>query len=171
MRTAVTIIATAGLALLAAACGGSAGSPGTSTQENGAIAWTHCMRSHGLSNLADETTNTIKIPSAQQLGVSSSQLQAAETACQHLLPNGGQPPTQAEVQQQLDGMRSFSHCMRSHGIPSWPDPTIGANGKPGFDLIGIRGIPDENSPQFQSAIHKCGRLVPKSVGGIPVRQP
>ncbi|MGH3431164.1 MAG: hypothetical protein ACRDQZ_26950 [Mycobacteriales bacterium] len=168
MRAAAATIATAVLAVLAAGCGGSPGTPSSaaSTQENGALAWSHSMRSNGVANLPDQTRSTIKIPSAQQFGVSTSQLQAAEAACQHLLPNGGQPPNQAEQQRQLSGMRRFSRCMRSHGISSWHDPTIGSDGKPGFNPVGIQGIPDQSSPQFQTRSTNAGDSYPNRSKGF-----
>jgi hypothetical protein len=138
-----------------------------STPEAGALAWSHCMRSHGVLDLHDQTSN-IKIPTAQQLGVSSSVLQGAETGCRQLLPNGGQPPSQAEREQQLSGMRRFAECMRAHGVPDWPDPTIGPGGKPRFDLLDLQPPLDPDSPQAQRATRECGHLVPRAVGGIPV---
>jgi hypothetical protein len=129
------------------------------------------MRSNGVPNLPDPTGNKIKIPSAQQLGVGSSQLQAAEDACQHLLPAGAnEVPTGAQLQQALSGMRRFAQCMRTHGVPNWPDPTIGSEGRPSFNLVGIKGL-DSSSPQTQNAIHECGHLVPKSLGGIRISGP
>ena len=38
------------------------------------------------------------------------------------------------VQQMLTADRKFAQCMRSHGVPNWPDPTIGANGGPVFKV-------------------------------------
>jgi hypothetical protein len=61
--------------------------------------------------------------------------------------------------------------MRSHEEPNWPDPTTGSDGNPSFNLIGIHPPVDTSSPQFQDALHACGHLVPKSLGGIRVRQP
>jgi hypothetical protein len=126
------------------------------------------MRSRGVLDIPDQTSSNIKIPTAQQLGISSSLLQAAENACKQLLPNGGRAPSQAEQQQQLSGMRRFAECVRAHGEPDWPDPTIGPDGKPRFDLLDLQPPLDPDSPQAQSATRECGHLVPKAVGGIPV---
>jgi hypothetical protein len=51
-----------------------------------------------------------------------------------------------------------SECMRSHGVPSFPDPKGG-----GFDLNGS-GI-DPQSPAFQAAQKRCFKLLP---GGGPL---
>ncbi|MGH2849222.1 MAG: hypothetical protein ACRDLP_01240 [Solirubrobacteraceae bacterium] len=132
------------------------------------------MRSNGVRDYPDPTGGTA-LPSGlpkvdlQQLGVSGSQFQAAERACAHLLPNGGHL-TQAASQQMLSRMLGFSGCMRSHGVPSWPDPVSGRDGKPSFNLLDIHPPIDNASPQFQRALHECGHLVPRSLGGIPVRQ-
>jgi hypothetical protein len=165
-----------GVVVLAAACSGrppSTGSGGSSdaggSQSSRLLVFAQCMRSHGVPNFPDPTSD-LKFPTAQQLGVSSSRYQAAEGACQHLLPNGGSIAP-AEAQQMLPAMRRFSQCMRSHGVPNWPDPTIGSDGKPGFDLIGVQPPIDTSSPQFASKEHDCGHLVPSQLGGIPVRQP
>jgi hypothetical protein len=186
-RTAAAVVASAGLAALAAGCGGSNGghaaqlgpsavkgdasSAAASTQTSRALAWARCMRANGVPDIPDPTGPIVKIPTADALGVGSSRLQAAESTCRRLLPNGGEPPNQAEQQQLLRGMLSFSRCLRSHGVSDWPDPTIGREGRPDFDLVGIHGIPDESSPQFQTAMHSCEHLVPKALGGIPVEQP
>ena len=178
-RIAAAIIATAGLALLVSACG--SGSPSTtvagrsSTARGSAnsqlVAFSRCMRSNRVPNFPDPQrgqTNA-KFPGAQQLRVSSSQYLAAEGACAHLLPNAGQA-TPAASAQMLSKMVLFSQCMRSHGVPNWPDPTSGPDGTPGFNLVGINGIPEQSSPEFQNAIHECGHLVPHALGGIRVRQ-
>jgi hypothetical protein len=44
--------------------------------------------------------------------------------------------------------QTFSACMRSHGVPSFPD----ANTEGSIDAAGI----DETSPAFRAAYHSCG---------------
>ena len=131
------------------------------------------MRSRGMPDFPDPqpgATNA-KFPSVQQLGVSSSVYQAADSACQHLLPAGTDdqfPP--AEVQQLLIGMRQFSQCMRSHGVPDWPDPTTGSEGRPEFPLAEVPGH-DRNywrSAQVMTISGECAHLMPSALGGIPV---
>jgi len=133
------------------------------------------MRSYGVPNFPDPQpgANNAKFPSAQQLGVSSSQYQADENACQHLLPAGANdqfPP--AEVPLLLSGMREFSQCMRSHGVPNWPDPTTDSEGRPVFDL-GSHGIThsESRSSQITTKEQECSHLLPRALGGgegIPI---
>lgn len=54
---------------------------------------------------------------------------------------------------------AFAQCMRTHGVPSWPDPgtdgTFNLTDVPG---IGHHGAPD--SPQIQAAENACAYLAP-----------
>ena len=166
--------AAAGVALLAVACGGSptskvaqVGSTATQTstssnastgsaQRNGAVAFSRCMRSHGVPSFPDPTRGG-EIPkvSLEQVGVSNSQLQAAQQACESVWPT-----VSAAQQQQVRAQAlRFSRCMRNHGISDFPDP----------DANGGIGIPDsiENSPGFQAAINACKPLPPPPNLGPP----
>ena len=172
--TAAAIIAAAGLALVATACGGSPGSHvaqlgstttqnGTSSsnpsaasvQQTGALAFARCMRSHGVPTYPDPTRRGLVKESLQQLGVSSSQFQSASSGCNHLLPNGGSGPNAAQMQQVKAQGRRFSQCVRSHGVPNFPDP--GSDGRiPDPATVGV----DQGSPKFQAANQACRRYRP-----------
>jgi hypothetical protein len=184
MKTAIIAVA---LALLGTACGGSPSSAGRSPGAGGsadlasAVAYSHCMRSQGVPNYPDPGSGgTLPKVSAQQLGVSSPRLQSARGACLHLLPASGGSLNasslrqceltgdcpQALVQQALhDGLR-FARCMRSHGVPNWPDPTTDSEGRPYFDLS-AHGFSRQqaHSPQITAKINECK---PEMPGGVPV---
>jgi len=177
-RIAAAVIATATPALLAAACGGSPSSTGDTPNAGGsptstsAVAYSHCIRAHGVPNYPDPSSGG-QLPkgNAEQFGVSNSRLQTARRACQHMYPsNGGSfqqlmlcentgDCPQALVQHALTEMRSFAQCMRSHGVPNWPDPTIGSEGRPVFDLTQV-GITHSqtHSPPMSNKITECQRL-------------
>jgi len=173
---ATALTAAAVLAVLAA-CGGSPSSTGSgragSTNDQ-LLAFGHCMRSNGVPNFPDPTTDA-KFPGAQQLGVSDSQYQAALNACRHLLPNGGNGPNQGAMQQQMTALLPFARCMRSHGAPNWPDPSIRSNDTGAqavvFYLVGLPALDGNgfDSPQVQGAIQQCSHLLPPSNGGPPFR--
>jgi hypothetical protein len=135
------------------------------------VAFSHCVRSHRVPNFPDPQpgASNEKFPSAQQLGVGSAQLSAAENACQHLLPAGvdDQFPA-AEVPFLLRGMRTFSRCMRSHGVPNWPDPSVDSEGRPVFNLSG-HGFSRQqaHSAQLGAKENECQHLLPHALGGIP----
>jgi len=179
-RTLCSCTAVAVTALLTA-CGSSPSSTSScgSSQPGGSVnsqlvAFSRCMRANGVPSFPDPLPGQVaaKFPSAPDLGVSASEYQTAQNACQHLLPNGGSAPDQAEVQQELSGMRSFSQCVRSHGVPNWPDPIVDAQGRPVFDL-GRAGISqsEARSPQLTAKMHECGQLLPSSLPGIPIGGP
>ena len=155
-RTAAAVLATAGPALLAAACGGSPASE--PAQVNGAVAFASCMRFHGVPNWPDPSSSGVfdksKL-SSQQLGAGGSRVQAAQNACQHRLPNGGSGPNPAQVQQVKAQALRFSRCVRSHGVPNFPDPA--SDGRiPDPASVGI----DQGSPKFQAANQACRKYRP-----------
>ena len=173
-RAALGFVALVSLALVAAGCGG--GSPGgqvvqlgstatqtsssanasaASAQANGALAFAGCMRSNGVSKYPDPGSSGTAKPSLQQLGVSSFRFQAALSACRHLLPNGGSGPTAARVQQVRALALSFSRCVRSHGVPNFPDPA--GDGRIPDPATG--GI-DQGSPKFEAANQACRKYRP-----------
>ncbi len=174
-RVAAAIIATAGLPLLATACGGSppsTGSGGSSSTRalpnSGALAFARCMRSHGVQRWPDPNRSGTFDKSeltAQQLGVSSSQVQTAGQACRHLHQTTS-GPTHADAQQLMSSMRKFARCMRSRGVSNWPDPVPDQHlgGLPGFPRS-MPGI-DQNSPQITNDIDGCRHLI-SGASGLP----
>ena len=112
------------------------------------------MRSHGVAGFPDPGSSGIPKESAQQLGVSDSQFQAADSSCSHLLPNGGAGADQAQLQQVAAEGLAFARCMRAHGV-ALPDP--GSDGRiPDPASIGI----DQGSPSFQTANQACATYRP-----------
>lgn len=175
-RVAAAIIATAGLSALAAACGGSTGGhvaqlgststtsssasnvAAASTQQRGALAFSRCMRSHGVLSFPDPGSGGgIPKIALQRLGVSLSRFQAAQQACRHLLPNGGSGPSQAQLQQSRSQALRFSRCVRAHGVPSFPDPDSSGRIP---DPATLRPPINQGSPLFQAANRACGRYRP-----------
>ncbi len=181
MRALAVGIATAALALLAAGCGGGSGShvaelgstpaqtnatpfvstnPAASSGEvEGGLAFSRCMRSHGVVSFPDPTSGgTIPKVALQQLGVSDTRFEAAQVACQHLLPQRGGGPTAAELRQNRAQALRFSQCMRGHGVTGFPDP--GEDGRiPDPATVGV----NQGSPKFERANQACGAFRPPYV--------
>jgi hypothetical protein len=180
------IIAAVALVLLAACNGGRESSTGTrspsaaggSTASPSAIGYSACMRSHGVPNFPDpDSSGSLPKADPQQLGVSGSRLQAARQACQHLLPNDGGaidagsiqqcmmaddcPP--ALVQHLLNEERNFAQCMRSDGVPNWPDPLLDSQGRPVFAISISKNGFDPYSPPIWAKGNHCSHLMP----GLP----
>jgi hypothetical protein len=166
-RVAAVVAATAGLALLAAACSASpspadpGGSPnaGGAASSPSAAAWIQCMRSHGVPDFPgpDDKGNIPKVTSGQQVGVSDTRLGTAQTACQALWPY--QAPTQAQLRQQLADDLKFAQCMRSHGLPGFPDPAS-SNGHAVFIFSASRSGINPRSPQILAKAHGCQHVLP-----------
>ncbi len=188
-RAAAAIIAAAGLALLTAACGGSpsatassgSSTAGESARSQSAVAFSGCMRSHGVPNFPDPSSSGgVPKETAQQLGVSSSQLQAALNACQHLLPDTGNiDDNPAALHRWWSQMLHFAQCMHSHGVPNWPDPSAYSQDplRPTFNLhaAGIGFHPGAqpgnivNSPQIEAKVRQCQSVVHRRVRLVPMR--
>ena len=171
---AASVVAATALALLAAGCGGG-GSPrvanvastttaAATTAQNGAVAFTRCMRSNGVANFPDPPPigSRIAKPTLQQLGVSDSKFQAAASACNHLLPNGGSDTQQTAQQKRtrLADELSFARCMRNHGVNRFPDPT--AQGDLSVEMVQAQGI-NVHSPAVLQAVQAC---LPASHGAL-----
>ena len=52
----------------------------------------------------------------------------------------------------------FASCMRTHGVPGFPDPIALQNGKPVFAAENGSGV-NQNSPQFSRAQQACRSLL------------
>jgi hypothetical protein len=164
-RQRLLAAALAGTALLAAACG-SGGPPaaaGTTAYQK-ALAYSQCMRSHGVPGFPDPQSNGAILTSPKDhLAQGSALFVAANKACQHLLPK--YPPLTAAQQRRLtvQALR-FVACMRTHGIPNMPDPTVNAQGMQ-ISIGGPGGKgPPPNSPVLRAAMQACRRFAP---GGPP----
>ena len=180
-RGAAVLALLGGVAVCVAACGGSA-SPGvasvgqatsattgaeaapggsSATDYADAVAYAKCMRAHGVGNFPDPTSNGgfIIKGSGSANPSHSPAYSSANKACQHLLPNDGQP-TKAQQQQVEATALKYSQCMRAHGVLNFPDPNPN---DPGINLGGNESI-DGNTPQFQAAMKTC-RSVLSSLPG------
>ena len=181
-RTAVVIALLALITLLAAACGGpspsgvatgsttttttTSPSLGGGTQATGLLAYSSCMRSHGVANFPDPSGKG-EIPKSALVSalkeVSSSQAQAASSDCKNLLPAGGlsgQPVQTIPVQDQQDYLHAVA-CLRSHGITNFPDPVFSG----GSVHFTIPPSINTHSTQFIQAQLICEKLIPAGLPG------
>jgi hypothetical protein len=158
-------LAILGIAMLAA-CGSSgttnaSGDSSTSTAYQKALAYAQCIRAHGIPSYPDPNSQgqfIIQNGSSAPPSVSAAVVNAANQACQKLLPPSlAQGPPHGSQGSNNQALK-FSACMRSHGEPSFPDPA--ANGS--FTLPS--GMNAE-SPQFQNAEKACQSLMPSNPGG------
>jgi hypothetical protein len=165
-RTSSSIIASAALGLLVTACGGSAGdhvarlgsttappaqSSGTATT-NGQptdpqrmLAYSRCVRAHGVAGFPDPDSSGRLPAGGKQIAHDSPQYPAAESACARLLSSSRGTPRQR--QQKLAFAVKVARCVRLNGYPAFPDPTAtGQAIPPGLD---------PGSTRFQAALTTC----------------
>ena len=162
-----------------AACGSSDPSTGGSTSAQGtnaadyskALAFSRCMRSHGVSNFPDppasggqfqiqvqRSPDSTKVNGAE---VNGPAFQSAMRACRSYLPNGGHL-TAAQTARAKAQALAMSRCMRSHGVPNFPDPQFGSGPDGGIGVrLGGSGI-NPSSPAFQAAQKACGSIFGKA---------
>jgi hypothetical protein len=162
----------AAAALLAAACGGSPSSTGSGDSPNAggsansqALAYSRCVRSHGVPDFPDPDSNG-QIPKEAVIRalsrLSDSRAMAATNACASLNPAGQGGPTLTAHEQQY--YLKAAACMRSHGITNFPDPTF-----PGGRVsLSIPSSIDTKSRQFTQAARTCTKLIP---AGLPYSRP
>lgn len=165
-------------ALLVAACGsssptgtsppGAAGrattsssSPDHSAAASASLAFSKCMRSHGVPNFPDLGGNGMRIAaSGRTISVNGSSFSASAFSltrqkCRRFLPHTSASPLQAARQRQ-QGLK-FARCMRGHGVPNFPDPTA-APGSGANQVAHLSGVSAQElqSPDFQAAAKACG---------------
>jgi hypothetical protein len=83
--------------------------------------------------------------------------ESTQQACQHLFP--ATAPSPPVPQAQFQKLLRFSHCVRTHGLSSWPDP----NPQGEFPLPPTLM---QKSPAQENAFKACQRYEPS--GGVNV---
>ena len=130
-RVAAITLALAGVACLAAACSSPASPAGNSSPSDPAaqaLAYSKCMRSHGVPDFPDPkissngggTSVSQGVGTRGDLNPGNPAFKAASRVCRSLQPAGSNPPAQSA--QELATDVKFADCIRSHGYPSFPDP-------------------------------------------------
>jgi hypothetical protein len=170
--------------VLAAGCGSTSSGPGVagagapstaaksssaSSGQAGALAYSHCMRSHGIKDFPDPNSNgqiALSAGPGSDLLPTNPQFNTAQQACKSLMPG----PGAAQQHRDLAAALKFAHCMRSHGLPNFPDPTAQTGPQTqsqsgGGKSQGTNGV-DPNSPQFKAANQACRSLSPGGEGVV-----
>jgi len=133
---------------------GSSSSSAGSTKAS-ALAYSQCMRAHGIKDFPDPDANgdiRLEAGPGSDLGPDNPQFKVASAACKSLLPNQGAPPKGVKA-----ANLKYAKCMRGHGIKDFPDPnpdgTLQIQATPGSDL-------DPNNPLFKKANDACKQYLP-----------
>jgi hypothetical protein len=161
----------AGAALIAtslvlAACGSSSPSSNRAAKLDQMVVFAKCMRAHGVPNFPDPGTNgnggmviqsragTPQDLSVNGVSVDAPAFQGAMRSCHSKLPGGGTPPPLSASRRAA--ILKFSQCMRTHGLPNFPDPTFNADGRIGLRVGPQAGL-DPSSPAFREAQAACAK--------------
>jgi hypothetical protein len=142
------------IALQTSGCGGgtsagSGASPSATSTSAKLLAYAQCMRSHGVPNFPDPSSNGAF--NASGINLHSAQVQSAQNACRSLSQLGPSGQSQAQdVTQKL----KFAQCMRSHGVPNFPDPS-----STGAFHISVKTI-NTQSATYKKAQQACQSIMP-----------
>jgi hypothetical protein len=126
------------------------------------------MRTHGEPNMPNltEGPNGVHISASPDSAFdpNTPQFTAANKVCEHLIPKKGSVITGSTITaaDQADYLKA-AVCMRSHGVPNFPDPTF-ANNSVSFDTSTAI---DKNAPQYKSALVTCEKLIPSGLPDSP----
>lgn len=163
-RRGVLVALTAGICVLAiAGCGSSGHRPGASGRGQSMLAFSECMRSHGVTNFPDPGSGGLNLDGTG-INPFAPAFKAAQATCGKLLPGGG-PGRHKASEQQKQQLVAESQCMRTHGVPDFPDPTSTPPTSPqGYSIIEGLGsnlfllVPstiNPDSPAFKQASTAC----------------
>jgi hypothetical protein len=149
------------VAQLTTAAASTAAASTAPTGAAGLLAYSECMRAHGVPDFPDPVGDGLQVKAGpgSDLDPNSPKMQTAEKACQSLEPGGRDDGGTVSAAEQAAALK-FSACMRSHGVPNFPDPTFSGGGV----QLHVTGI-DPNSPQMIAAQKACQSLQPGG-GGI-----
>jgi hypothetical protein len=160
------VAATLGLGL--AGCGdsgnkaGASASASTSSDSNAEklVKFAQCMRQNGVPNFPDPVNDQLALQVTQggPLDPTNPTFQSAREKCKSLEPPGVLGGGGQNTQQQ-EQLLQFVNCMRTNGVPNFPDPQAQGGG-----IIMGDGQIDPNSPAFQKAMQTCRNLLPGGGG-------
>jgi hypothetical protein len=156
-----------------ASSGGSSSSSGSSQSGSAspgsqAVAYSACVRAHGVPNFPDPKIkvngNEVQVAIGVNPSISGNpHFNSAQQACKHLLPEGGPGPEgnhQVSPREQSQYLKAAA-CIRSHGIPDFPDPTFSGGG---VHIPKTAGF-NPHSPQARAAEEACQSLIPGGLHG------
>ena len=167
-RAGLLAVALAVAGVLVAGCSGGSADPGVAgvssatpspsqsatvsgEAEAEALQYAACMRSHGVPDFPDPTVQNgsvgFSITAGDGVDQNSPQYQSARQACSSLRGGGTANSGSGNLAKEL----KFAQCMRSHGVPDFPDP----NKNGGFS--GTSTV-NPSSPTFQNAQSTCMQL-------------
>jgi hypothetical protein len=117
------------------------------------------MRKHGVTNFPDPKVTVHGNQVSVMIGINPAltaapQFKSAQRACQGLMAGAAAPsPQQLHAREQA--FLAFARCMRSHGVPRFPDPTNQGQITP--NMLSSAGV-DLHAPQTLTAGLACASV-------------
>jgi hypothetical protein len=118
------------------------------------------MQTHGVPNfpVPTSTGQSFQVSGNPGGGTPNTPSGRAYANCKGLLPQSSTSTGSGVTQAELDQTLKIVQCLRAHGEPDIPDPTV-VNGN-----LNIAASPSVvQSSQFQAAATACRSLLPKGV--------
>ncbi len=162
--TFTTAVAVTTFSLALAGCGSSSPNSSTVSGSGGgsqsqahsiqpAVNFADCMRSHGVPSFPDPTTSPHEFKQSLDPSLPHSPaFVSAVKGCQHFLPGPGPQSQSPHSPAQISAMLAFAGCLRTHGFPSFPDPTSG--GDLTHEMLASAGI-NLHQPAVAQAADAC----------------
>lgn len=170
--------------ILVAACGGSSTPARSASLSGSAVKFAGCMRTHGVPDFPDpsqaggggtqinesqsSSANSISVDGVT-LNVSAPAFQKAMSECAKDQPQGP-ALSAAQIAKIRASALAMAKCMRSHGVPNFPDPDVGTGPsgrgvavKIGASAAGGAGSLNPQSPAFQQAASTCMPLMKRGL--------
>ncbi len=126
------------------------------------------MRAHGLPNFPDPKISTSGNSVQVAIGINPTisgnpHFKSAQKSCQKLLPGGGpnaRSGSPISPKEQTEYLKAAA-CIRTHGIPNFPDPTFSGGGVHVPKTVHV----NPHSPQVRAAEEACQSLIPGGLHG------
>ena len=129
--------------------GGASTSSGMGSGDALALRFAACMRGHGVPNFPDPG-----VPVGQPgsgINQNAPAFRSSERTCDKLTNNPEPKGSPASAGRRRAPLAQAA-CMRTHGVPNFPDPTFLASGGNSINLDGL----NPSSPAFRKAQKICG---------------
>jgi hypothetical protein len=135
--------------------GGSGGGSVGSGNGGITVAFSQCMRDHGITDFPDPNSDgSISgsgSASGNPLNPMSPQFQEAQQDCQKYLQGGGASSSEDQAQEVTQALE-VTTCMRDHGYPQFPDPVV-SNGNISWNGSALGAV--GSTPAFQNRLQTC----------------
>ena len=130
------------------------------------VRYSDCVRSQGVSNFPDPAPGGGVDLRALGAEARSPALLAAQTACAKLQPGGSRRPSPFTGKQE-QRIVAKARCIRTHGVPNFPDPTMVGPGNFGEPYLPPGW--NNDAPVVVKALNACkhvGITIPSPDGGL-----